>query len=185
MFSKEGHQKSDGLSCSRVPRPTARRTRLIISTTGLQSASLIEVKNCPADARRAWLTKTAFCLKKARCNRPNQLPNVAPSVGANLRAAPCVEWETGGRRMRWDGATCQSTYAPLSFSVALPRWTMRKSEPIPFSCPSCKAEYKIVTIDVCDVQQGKIRCLKCDALLPAGEGRVAFKYFLVGRSRRK
>jgi len=58
---------------------------------------------------------------------------------------------------------------------------MRKSEPIPFTCPSCEAEYKIVTIEVCDVQQGKVRCLKCDALFSAGEGRVAFKYFLVGR----
>jgi hypothetical protein len=56
-------------------------------------------------------------------------------------------------------------------------------KPIPFSCPSCDAEYKIVAIDVCDVQQGNIRCLRCDALFPAGEGRVAFKYFLVGRSR--
>jgi hypothetical protein len=39
------------------------------------------------------------------------------------------------------------------------------------------------------LQHGKIRCLNCDALFPAGEGRVAFKYFLVrrpsGRSRRK
>jgi len=61
---------------------------------------------------------------------------------------------------------------------------MSKSEPIHFSCPSCEAEYKIITIEVCDVQQGKLRCLKCDALLPAGEGRVAFKYFLVGRPKR-
>ena len=59
---------------------------------------------------------------------------------------------------------------------------MSKLKPIPFSCPSCDAEYKIITIDVCDVQQGKVRCLKCDTLFPAGEGRVAFKYFLVGRS---
>jgi len=55
------------------------------------------------------------------------------------------------------------------------------SEPIPFTCPACEAEYKIVTIEVCDLQQGKIRCLKCDALFPAAEGRVAFKYFLVRR----
>ena len=55
------------------------------------------------------------------------------------------------------------------------------SEPIPFTCPSCEAEYKIVAIDVCDPQRGKIPCLKCDALFPAGEGRVALKYFLVQR----
>ena len=59
---------------------------------------------------------------------------------------------------------------------------MSKSEPISFICPACESEYKIVTIEVCDVPQGKIRCLKCDALFPASEGRVAFKYFLVKRS---
>jgi predicted Zn finger-like uncharacterized protein len=58
---------------------------------------------------------------------------------------------------------------------------MSQPEPIPFRCPSCEAEYKIVTIEACDAVRGKIRCLKCDALFPAGEGRVAFKYFLVGR----
>jgi hypothetical protein len=58
---------------------------------------------------------------------------------------------------------------------------MSKSEPIPFNCPACEAEYKIVTIETCDLQQGRIRCLKCDTPFPAGEGRVAFKYFLVGR----
>jgi len=44
---------------------------------------------------------------------------------------------------------------------------MSKSEPI--LCPSCEAEYKVVTIDVCDVQRGKIPCLQCDALFPAGD----------------
>jgi hypothetical protein len=67
------------------------------------------------------------------------------------------------------------------FSNPVPFLTMSQSEPIPFNCPSCEAEYKIVRIEVCDVQQGKLRCLRCDALLPAGEGRVAFEYFLVGR----
>jgi transcription elongation factor Elf1 len=56
-----------------------------------------------------------------------------------------------------------------------------KSKPIPFTCPACEAEYKIVAIEVRDVQQGRIACLNCDALFPAGEGRVAFKYFLVRR----
>jgi hypothetical protein len=58
---------------------------------------------------------------------------------------------------------------------------MSQSEPIPFRCPTCEAEYKIVTIEACDVVRGKIHCLKCDAPFPAGEGRVAFKYFLVER----
>jgi len=59
---------------------------------------------------------------------------------------------------------------------------MSKSEPILFSCPSCEAEYRIISIEApYDVPQGKIACLKCDALFPAGEGRVFFKYFLMGR----
>jgi hypothetical protein len=89
--------------------------------------------------------------------------------------------------MRWDGATCQSTYASLS--LLLPSTfpfsaTLFNNEPISFRCPGCEAEYKLVTVEVCDIVQGKIRCLKCDALLPAGEGRVAFKYLLVGPSGR-
>src|SRR6516164_6833000 len=43
---KEGHQTSGGLSSGRYPRPSAREARLIISTTGSQSASLIHVKIC-------------------------------------------------------------------------------------------------------------------------------------------
>jgi len=58
---------------------------------------------------------------------------------------------------------------------------LSKSEPIPFTCPSCEAEYQIVTIEVCDVQQGRISCLKCGFPFPVGEGNVIFKYFLVGR----
>jgi len=64
-------------------------------------------------------------------------------------------------------------------------WTMSMSEPIPFTCPACEAEYKIVTIEALDVQQSKICCLKCEVMFPAAEGRVAFKYFLVGRQKRK
>ena len=58
---------------------------------------------------------------------------------------------------------------------------LSKSEPIHFSCPSCEAEYKIVTFEVYGVPQGKISCLKCGFPFPAGEGEVIFKYFLVGR----
>ena len=63
---------------------------------------------------------------------------------------------------------------------------MRKSEPISFSCPSCHAEYRIVTIDAPSGEEhGQVACLKCDALFPAGEGRVFFKYFLLGRPKKK
>jgi transcription elongation factor Elf1 len=55
------------------------------------------------------------------------------------------------------------------------------SQPIPFTCPACETEYKIVTIKIRDVHQSRIPCLNCDALFPAGEGQVAFEYFLVRR----
>jgi predicted Zn finger-like uncharacterized protein len=81
--------------------------------------------------------------------------------------------------------------APFSFQVkdagCRPRapsfpCNMSKSQTIIFNCPSCEAEYRIVSIEApSDVMHGKIACLKCDALFPAGEGRVFFKYFLVGR----
>jgi predicted RNA-binding Zn-ribbon protein involved in translation (DUF1610 family) len=61
---------------------------------------------------------------------------------------------------------------------------LSKSEPIPFSCPSCKAKYQIVTIEVCDLQQGRISCLRCGFPFPAGEGNVIFKYFPCGATRR-
>ena len=78
--------------------------------------------------------------------------------------------------------------APLSlllpstflFSATLFLLTMSQSEPIPFRCPGCEAEYKLVTIEICEGVQGKLRCLRRDAMFPAREGRVAFKYFLVG-----
>jgi hypothetical protein len=66
--------------------------------------------------------------------------------------------------------------------------TLKESEPIPFSCPLCEAEYKIGTIEACDPQRGKISCLRCGFPFPAGEGNVSFKYFLMRRpsgSKRK
>src|SRR5262249_22545503 len=63
-----------------------------------------------------------------------------------------------------------------------PALRMSKSEIIIFNCPRCEAEYRIVSIEApCYIPPGKIACLKCDALFPAGEGRIFFKYFLVGR----
>ena len=58
---------------------------------------------------------------------------------------------------------------------------LSKSEPIPFSCPMCEAEYKIVMIEACDLQRGKISCLRCGFRFPASEGNVSLKYFLVRR----
>jgi predicted Zn finger-like uncharacterized protein len=93
--------------------------------------------------------------------------------------------------MKWIGGECGGTAQRVKARKRRSHFQhlffpMSKSEPISFNCPACEAEYKIVTIEVCDVQQGKVRCLKCDALFPAVEGSVAFKYFLVrGPSRRK
>jgi hypothetical protein len=58
---------------------------------------------------------------------------------------------------------------------------LSKSEPIPFSCPVCEAEYKMVTIEACDRQRGKTSCLRCGFPFPASEGNVSLKYFLVRR----
>jgi len=61
-----------------------------------------------------------------------------------------------------------------------------QSEPVAFTCPSCEAEYKIVAIEgPSDAQRNKIGCLRCDALFPAGEGRVFYKYLLVGSGKAK
>jgi hypothetical protein len=55
-----------------------------------------------------------------------------------------------------------------------------KSEPTAFSCPGCEAEYRIVAIEgPSDAQRDKIGCLRCDALFPAREGPVFFKYILL------
>jgi hypothetical protein len=71
-------------------------------------------------------------------------------------------------------------HSPVLFSP-----TMRNSEPVPFSCPSCQAEYKIVTIEAPREAQHAKSFL--EALFPSGDEGVFFKYFLVsGRpSRRK
>jgi hypothetical protein len=63
------------------------------------------------------------------------------------------------------------------------------SEPVAFNCPSCEAEYKIITIEApSDTPRSKIGCLRCDALFPSGEGSVVLKYILVeplsGKARR-
>jgi hypothetical protein len=54
------------------------------------------------------------------------------------------------------------------------------SEPIVFFCPSCGAKYKVVMIEAPSAApRNKFGCLMCDALFPAGEGRVSIKYILV------
>lgn len=57
---------------------------------------------------------------------------------------------------------------------------MNNSEPILFSCPSCGAKYKIVTIDSPGSwYHGKVACSKCNALFPAGDESLLFKYMVI------
>jgi hypothetical protein len=61
-----------------------------------------------------------------------------------------------------------------------------KSEPFAFICPSCEAEYKVVTVAApSDMRRRKIGCLRCDALFPAGHGNVFLKYILMAPRRSK
>jgi hypothetical protein len=61
-----------------------------------------------------------------------------------------------------------------------------ESEPFAFTCPSCEAEYKVVTVGArTDMPHRKTGCLRCDALFPAGEGNVFLKYILMAPRRGK
>lgn len=55
-----------------------------------------------------------------------------------------------------------------------------KSEPFTFICPSCEANYKVVTFGApSSTRRRRIGCLRCDALFPAGEGNIFLKYNLM------
>ena len=70
--------------------------------------------------------------------------------------------------------TCRSRGHSLCFHL------MNNSEPILFSCPSCGAKYNILAIDSPGHwYRGKVACLKCNALFPAGDECVLFKYTLM------
>jgi hypothetical protein len=61
-----------------------------------------------------------------------------------------------------------------------------KTVPFAFICPSCEAEYKVVTFGASsNIHHRKIGCLRCDALFPAGEGTVSLKYILMAPRRRR
>jgi hypothetical protein len=104
------------------------------------------------------------------------------------RGEPSVETVSNGGAVVClsDGALCRghsrgaaqillNAFACSSY----PSLTVSKSEPIPYSCPSCEARYRIVTVLVpADTQDD----LKCSALFPPTEG-ASVRYFLVGRPR--
>jgi hypothetical protein len=54
-----------------------------------------------------------------------------------------------------------------------------KSERFAFVCPSCEAEYEVITLSArSHMRNRRNGCLRCDALFPAGEGNVSLKYIL-------
>ena len=87
------------------------------------------------------------------------------AVPAKLMPATLSHACAAGWRIRGDGQ----------------RLIMSRSEPLPFSCPSCEAKYHIITVDTpADTQDDRV-CLRCGALFPS---RGAFlRYFRVGRPR--
>ena len=141
--------------------------------------------------------KKSELIEPISSQNPLKLRSVDNScLAGQLRLGPLIvaQHQRGARswpneRSRWDGATCQTRTRRSHYCFQLRFYfqqrcsflTMSQSEPIPFRCPGCEAEYKLVTIEICESVQGKLRCLNCDAMFPAGEGRVAFKYFLEGR----
>jgi predicted Zn finger-like uncharacterized protein len=61
---------------------------------------------------------------------------------------------------------------------------MSKSQPFSFVCPSCEAKYNVVTFEApSNMRRRRIRCLRCDALFPAGEGNIFLKYNLMAPRR--
>ena len=121
--------------------------------------------------RRQWLIDACGAFKQifvpAKQDRVNWFWYLNPKVGMGRRG---------------DNASRASSSCHGVLGGRHPALTMSKSETIIFNCPRCEAEYKIVSIEAPrDIPHEKIARLKCDALFPAGEGRMFFKYFLVGR----
>ena len=59
-----------------------------------------------------------------------------------------------------------------------------KSEAFAFICPSCGAEYEVVTVAArSHMRHRKNGCLRCDAFFPAAEGNVFLKYILMAPQR--
>ena len=123
---------------------------------------------------RLWPVETNFWPRKTRSHKLVLVPEPKSGEGAAARRAFLV---SGQKRTQLQLPRCSRGRHAL---------TMSKSETIIFNCPRCEAEYRIVSIEAPrDISHGKIACLNCDALFPAGEGRVFFKYFLVGRPSRR
>jgi hypothetical protein len=57
---------------------------------------------------------------------------------------------------------------------------MGASEPIPFTCPGCGTNYKIVLIDSSpyDLRNATIKCVHCGVALRTRKGNALLQYFL-------
>ena len=57
---------------------------------------------------------------------------------------------------------------------------MSASEPIPFTCPGCGANYKIVKVEpVVEAKDIEVKCTRCAFAFPPTDGHDHLKYFLV------
>ena len=110
-----------------------------------------------------------------------QMADSNPKMAVRLGTVPPSSgyaWGLGRVNLRSGPASSEKSLARSFVSFFMSG--MNKSELILFSCPSCRAKYKIVAIDCLGSwHHGKVTCLKCNALFPAGDERVVFKYTLV------
>jgi transcription elongation factor Elf1 len=63
---------------------------------------------------------------------------------------------------------------------------MPVTQAMPFQCPTCDAEYKLVRVETKEaVPDQQVTCRKCGSVLPGSEGHLVLKYFFVDRGRRR
>ncbi len=59
---------------------------------------------------------------------------------------------------------------------------MQSPNSAPFKCPNCDALYQIVRIEAGPSNDRAIICRSCGGPLPARDGQLVLKYFLLRRS---
>jgi hypothetical protein len=72
------------------------------------------------------------------------------------------------------------------FRVVMPAHCVPgKFDPFAFFCPSCEAEYRVITVVARSGMHHRTGCLRCEALFPVAEGSVSLKYTLMAPRRGK